>query len=349
MMKQFSKSIFVTLFIATNIIFVSQIAHADQRPRPDGRGPAGVMGDHTHKPGKLMLSYRYSRMKMEGNRSGSSDVSTEAVLENFFASPLKMKMDMHMLGVMYGLNERVTLMGMLSYMRKSMTLQNRMDIRFPTRAQGLGDIKLTAIYKLHSTRNDSGTQRSRLGLGLGLSLPTGDTDKRDDIPRPNGNGMVNIRLPYPMQLGSGTYDPMLSVTYDSFYPQWSWGAQFKTIQRLGKNDEGYRLGDEYHISSWAAYRYSNSLSTALRLAGKSWNNISGQDANLNPAMVPTARTDLRGGERVDLGISVNFLQTEGTFKGHRLAMEFLTPVYQHLDGPQLETDYIYTLGWQAMF
>ena len=343
MVKQFSKSIFVTFLIGINIVCVSQLAYADQRPRPDGHAPIGLMSGHTHKPGKLMLSYRYQRMKMEGNRSGSSDISTGAVLEAFPVSPLQMKMDMHMLGAMYGLNKRVTLMGMLPYLRKSMTLVNRNGLKFGTRTQGLGDIKLMAIYKLRSTHSGDGTRHSRLSGGLGLSLPTGDTDEHGATP------LGNIRLPYPMQLGSGTYDPIITITYTSLYPKWSWGLQFKTLQRLGKNDEGYRLGDEYHLSAWAAYRHSDSLSAALRFAGKSWNNISGQDTNLNPAMVPTARTNLRGGERADLGLSINFLQTDGMFKGHRLAMEFSVPVYQHLDGPQLESDYIYTLGWQAMF
>jgi len=31
---------------------------------------------------------------------------------------------------------------------------------------------------------------------------------------------------------------------------------------------------------------------------------------------------------------------------HRLALEFIVPVAQNLNGPQLEMDYSVTLGWQ---
>ena len=339
--------LFLITFLFT--IWTGQIAYADGMMRPDGHAPIGVMGDHGHKAGELMLSYRYGRMEMDGNRSGSTNISTDEILRtgsgSFLISPLEMTMEMHMFGAMYGLGNNLTLMAMVPYVDKSMDLIDVMGRRFTTRASGLGDIKLSGIYKLHHGEFGEGSSHT-LNMNLGLSLPTGDRDKRDVIPASMGNP---IRLPYPMQLGSGTYDPILGITYTRLNPQWSWGLQFQTTQRLGKNSEGYRLGDEYMASTWAAYKYSNSLSASMRINGKSWNNISGQDNMLNPAAVPTARTDLRGGERAELGIGINFRIPDGMFKGHRLAAEFMLPFYQHLDGPQLEVDYAYTLGWQAMF
>lgn len=38
--------------------------------RADGHAPIGVMGDHLHKKGSYMLSYRFMRMSMAGNRDG---------------------------------------------------------------------------------------------------------------------------------------------------------------------------------------------------------------------------------------------------------------------------------------
>ena len=37
--------------------------------RPDGHAPISVMGDHLHKKGEFMLSYRFMQMRMEGNLS----------------------------------------------------------------------------------------------------------------------------------------------------------------------------------------------------------------------------------------------------------------------------------------
>ncbi len=340
------KILFITFLLT---ICVGQIVYADTPTRPDGHAPIGVMGDHGHKKGELMLSYRYRRMEMDGNRSGSSNINTAEVLRSFPVSPLEMTMEMHMFGAMYGVGNNLTLMAMVPYVDKSMDLRHRVLGRFTTRSKGLGDAKIMGIYTLYDEEFDEESSHN-LNLNLGLSLPTGDTDEMDEIPTPMGNR--NVILPYPMQLGSGTYDPMMGITYTRLNPQWSWGLQFKTTQRLGKNDEGYRLGDEYHANTWVAYRHSDYLSASVRLNGKSWNNISGRHRGIPQMMeiaVPTARTDLRGGERAELGIGINFIQPHGMFKGHRLAAEFILPFYQHLDGPQLEVDYAYTLGWQLTF
>ena len=314
-------------------------AQADMMPmQPDKQAPIGVMGDHKYKLGKLMLSYRYGYMDMDGNRDGTGSVPVAEVLEDFVVSPLDMRMEMHMLSAMYGLSDNLTLMAMAPYVNKSMNLVNRAGVRFKTRSSGVGDVKLLGLYTLR----DSGTgprarPGSRVSLNLGVSLPTGETDEKDDTPA------GNIKLPYPMQLGSGTIDPILGISFTRLLDTWSWGAQANTTLRFGKNDEGYRLGHEYKATTWAARKLSPSASVSFRLDGQSRGNIRGRDDELNPMMVPTARADLRGGRRVDALLGFN-----GVFYGHRISGEFGWPVYQDLDGPQLETDYRFMLGLQKM-
>lgn len=82
-----------------------------------------------------------------------------------------------------------------------------------------------------------------------------------------------------------------------------------------------------------------------------WGNISGADPALNPAIVPTADPNLRGGNRLDLLFGLNFLVPKGLkfIKGQRFAIEMGFPIYQDLDGPQLETDFVLTAGWQYAF
>ncbi len=48
--------------------------------RPDGHAPIGVMGDHTHGGGEVMLSYRFMDMRIQGNRDGTDEVSPEQVV-----------------------------------------------------------------------------------------------------------------------------------------------------------------------------------------------------------------------------------------------------------------------------
>ncbi len=55
--------------------------------------------------------------------------------------------------------------------------------------------------------------------------------------------------------------------------------------------------------------------------------------------------------RADLLFGANLLAPRelGLLAGHRLAVEGGLPVYQRLDGPQLETDWLLTVGWQKSF
>jgi hypothetical protein len=66
-------------------------------------------------------------------------------------------------------------------------------------------------------------------------------------------------------------------------------------------------------------------------------------------LIPTADPDLRAGRRLNALIGVNFIVTRGFLKGNRFAVEAGTPVWQNLRGPQLETDWNITAGWQLAF
>lgn len=301
-------------------------------------GPIGVMGEHPHKQGEWMLSYHYSTMHMKGNRDGTSDVSPEQVLNDFMVSPTDMTKQMHMFNLMYGVTDKLTLMGMMSYNLISMDHISRMGVRFTTDSKGVGDTKLMGMYILHNQGN------RKFLLNAGISFPTGSIDERDDTP-----AGANQKLPYPMQLGSGTYDLLPGITYTDQQNNWSWGSQLNAAIRLGKNSSDYRLGNQYGLTIWGIRKLNHYANASLRLDSKKWGNIHGADPELNPMMVPTSRTDLRGGERVDLLFGMDLFAPEGKLQGNRLAIEAGLPIYQHLDGPQLKTRYRLTVGWQLVF
>lgn len=70
---------------------------------------------------------------------------------------------------------------------------------------------------------------------------------------------------------------------------------------------------------------------------------------MNPRMVPTIVPETRGGNRVDIPLGLNYYIPSGALAGHRLAVEMALPVVQDPSGPQLETDWILTAGWQTVF
>lgn len=312
--------------------------HANHGDGPDSHAPISVMGDHAHHEGGWMTSYRYMHMTMEDNYTGSNKVTPAQVLNSFMVSPKSMTMDMHMFGLMYAPSEKLTLMLMLPYLDISMDHVTRMGAHFTTKSSGLGDPTIGGLWVLHNSDSD------KVHLNFGLSLPTGEIEVRGATPMG-----ANSLLPYAMRLGSGTFDLKPGITWTHQSSSWSAGAQASGTIRLGENDRDYTLGNTLQITSWVARRINPSLSLSARVSHDSWGDIDGRDAGLNPMMVPTARTDLRGGTRLTAWLGANLLGTSDALKNHRLALEIGLPVHQDLDGPQLGTTLITTIGWQYSF
>ncbi len=316
--------------------------------RPDGHAPLGVMGDHTHGAGEFMISYRYMYMNMDGNRDGTDRLSTDQVVDpngqNFVVSPVNMPMGMHMFGMMYAPTNKLTLMAMVPITSLEMDHVTRAGGAFATSSSGLGDIKLSGLYKLGSFSNGS------VHLNAGVSLPTGSIEAADVTPASAPN---EAQLPYPMQLGSGTVDLMPGITYLGKSPDWSWGAQLRGVLRLGENDQDYTLGNRMLFTTWGARKLTRSVSVSARIEANSWGDIDGaSDAfagAVNMRMVPTVFPELRAGTRIDAGLGINTYLVKGALSGLRLAVEGLVPVAQNLDGPQLETDWQIVAGLQYAF
>ena len=285
-----------------------------------------------------MFSYRYMHMDMGGNRDGSRRISFEDTLAQFPVTPVSMTMDMHMFGAMYAPTDGLTAMLMLPYVEKSMDHITRTGGMFRTRSSGLGDIKLAGLISIVNT------SRHKLHFNAGVSLPTGSIGERDAIPiNPDS------QLPYPMQIGSGTWDLLPGITYVGQADSFSWGVQLTGVVRLGTNSRDYSLGDRLQATAWAAVVLADWLSGSVRVVFENWGNVDGADPELMPGLVQTARPDLQGGDRVDIGIGFNVLLPDGFLQGHRIAVEVIVPVHQNLDGPQMERDWSVIAGWQKAF
>ncbi|MEM6910857.1 MAG: transporter [Verrucomicrobiota bacterium] len=300
--------------------------------RPDGHAPIGVMRDHTHSAGQFMLSYRVMHMSMGGNFVGSDQVSDRQVItptalggQGFLVTPTEMTMTMHMLGAMFAPTEDLTLLAMVPYVLLEMDHLRSPALgaprTFTTASEGFGDASLGLLYDLLDLRGQ------KVHGGLQLILPTGKTDQTDFVPGPG-----ETRLPYPMQSGFGSWGLQPSLTYLVQSGAWSGGAQGSYQFFLQKNQEDYRPGNRAEATAWLARQLAPWLSASLRVKYSRWENIRGRDPQLLPLPVPTTRPDLRGGDRVDLAAGLNLYQAR---TGLRFGLEYLHPVWQDLDGPQL--------------
>lgn len=319
--------------------------------RADGHAPIGVMADHTHNAGEWMVSVRYMNMEMNQNYLGDEEIGDGQIIapksaggQGFLVTPTRMSTEMVMGSLMYAPTDEITLMVMVPYVWKEMDHLRRDGFTFRTRSEGIGDTKFGGMWKFFDQ------YRQRLHLGLFASAPTGSIDETDGTPRPGSRQLFESQLPYPMQIGSGTWDIIPSLTYLGQTDHFSWGAQVSGVIRTGTNDNGYSLGDNAEGTAWVSWLIRDWISTSFRVSGIAQGNIDGADSRLTVprTVIPTADPTRRAFQRIDLGWGINLYAPSDTdwLAGNRLAVEVEVPVYQRLAGPQLGSDVMLTAGWQ---
>ncbi len=292
----------------------------------------------TGQAGKWMVGYQFMFEKMDGNRDGTSHVSEAKILERFFAAPTDMTMQMHMGMVMYAPSDKLTLMAMLPYIVKTMNHVTREGTQFIERTSGLGDLELRGLYSLHARKD----LRHRFLLNAGIGLPTGSINQRMGEVR-------HHRLEYPMQLGSGTFSLLPGFTYLGQVLPWGWAADFGSTVRLGRNDNGYRLGNRYQLGVSIVRQLRHSVSLSAGARGEFLRNIRGSDSLLDPTDEPTKDPNMQGGKRLSALFGFTFHPEEGVFKGQHFHLQSEVPVVQSLNGPQLQKRWTIRLGWQLEF
>jgi|TARA_B110000495_G_C22984130_1_gene578872 hypothetical protein len=333
------------LLLATTASFLNAHEGPWSAGRPDGHAPITVMGDHMHAMGEWMLSYRFMTMDMEGLLKGSGNVSTNSMLTknggDYAMLPEKMSMDMHMFGAMYAVSDKWTLMTMFNYLDNDMDMNMEMGLmkmvmKSSAESSGFGDIKFSGLYDLASWENGR-----RVHLNFGLSAPTGSIDEK---------GSDRQILGYGMQLGSGTWDFLPALTFLGQTDNYSLGAQVGGALRMGDNDRDYNLGNRFDAILWGARKLTDSFSLSAKFDYATQGEIDGKDTDIasrnmmmkSPGFDPASS----GRDLSTFGLGLNYYCRNGMFKGHRLGLEWETPMSEDVNGVQLETDSIWSLGWQ---
>jgi len=293
--------------------------------------------NHFHFAGEWMVGYSPMLMGMDGNQVGTSSVSTSDVLQSFPVAPVDMTMEMHMLHLMYAPSDELTFAAMINYERRSMSHVTRMGASFVTESEGFGDLQLGATMTAFGDVRSGGP---RILLNAAASLPTGSINERGATPMG-----ADQKLPYPMQLGSGTFDILPGVVYLDHSRNWAWLAEARGVVRLGRNSNDYALGNSLWLTASVSRRVTDWFSVTSGLEGEVWGDVQGADPELNPMMVPTADPTLRGGRAASVRAQADFYATGGALRGQRLVFELAVPVYQLLHGPQLTRQTQLRVAW----
>ncbi|MEZ4278734.1 MAG: DUF3570 domain-containing protein [Myxococcota bacterium] len=304
--------------------------------------PAGVMFAHAlPQAGDFMLGYRTMYMRRAGDfKRGSGEPSDPELVANACgaagcsAVADSMSHQMHMLDLMFAPTSWLTLMAMPSY------IDNEMRLRAPTGAVpdvhgnhdrhatgGFGDTRFGALLRLFHR------ERHHLQLGLVTSAPSGDTSVRFR----RDHGIERGFLHYDMQLGSGTWDFLPSLTYLGSSGRLRFGAQATGIVRMeGEGPTGYALGDEIQVSGWGGFALTDWLAGTLRGIYTRQGRIHGRFDRPSIVRTPGDVPANAGGRLFDLGIGLELRVPRGAFEGVVISAEWLQPLAEDWNGYQLE-------------
>jgi len=197
-------------------------------------------------------------------------------------------------------------------------------------SSGVGDVALIGQYKIHRSASAS------TSVGLGISLPTGSINQRGDTPRA-GAGTLE-RLPYTMQIGSGTYDFLVSMGHESDVGDWAVGISGSATLRTGRNEYDYRLGNNYGAELTARFKRWSKFRPGLFINIRTTGEIRGQEQSLiipgDPFLFGASITDSKnfGGEKAQLGGNMRLCLTDNC--GLNVNMKASVPIYQNLNGIQ---------------
>lgn len=300
-------------------------------------GPASVMGAHAHHAGGWMIAYRLMEDSSDAlERDGTPYSLMQASLDGYSKVPTSMTMRMHMLEVMYSPTDRLTLMGMIQSMEMDMTMRMTMTGGMTmggsghTHAHGVSgwaDLPITVLYGAHADDTTS------VILGCGLSVPLGSVKEK--------NAMGHY-VHYGMQLGSGTWDALPSITMEHHWKHWTFGAQVSGVMRLeDKNASGYRRGHRGQLQAWTTW----SLVDPFALTARIGYSVEGRSKGAYDPVIAVASPgdDLAnlGGERVDLGLGAAFTWQFSRVQTFASA-EWVKAISEELRGIQLAD----TSGWR---
>lgn len=322
-------------------------------PVPSGLGGVFVFPEK----GQGVVGVNIQHHEFEGLIRGRESVSAETVVattpNRFFGNPMqpatlrvvpeRSKADVIFPFANFTVNDHFALVAVAPIIRKEAVLNvfngpGTSSLGTSTAvSKGLGDIKFGALFKAYNNNE----YKHNVVLNFVLSAPTGSITQEGYNLTPMNTVQLS-RLGYGMQLGSGTWDANLGVSYWGKEHPWGWGAQYMaTLPLESENSEGWRYGNKHQATAWLSYEWKPSLATSVRLHAETQDTIHGIDPRIyGPGL--GADPDNYGGERASIGIGLNWMPAPA----NNLALELVLPFHQNRNGVQAEQELSVALSWR---
>lgn len=227
----------------------------------------------------------------------------------------------------YGITGDLALFGVLPYLDKNLDLTIPGGQRSTRGTNGIGDAQFFSRYTIF--KQDRRGSNFRIVPFIGLKLPTGKDDKDD------GFG----RLPQPLQLGSGSWDPSGGVI--TTYQTLNYQVDAQVSYKAKTEANGFEFGDELRFDTSLQYRFlPRKLGTGVPdfLYGVIETNLLHQSKN-----------ETSGGNDPNSGGTTLFLSPGLQYVTRKWVFEAIVqlPVVQDLNGTALKDDFIVRAGFRV--
>jgi len=229
----------------------------------------------------------------------------------------------------YGFTEKFAGIATIPYIYRKQRTNSGSD-RITRKTSGLGDITLLGKYRIYT--KDSPGATSRLSLLGGLELPTGRSGDSDSVGK----------LARTFQTGSGSWDPILGAAFSnqSLDDEWDYNLTYQFNTEAHNFEFGdvlkYTIAYQKRLLPWelpdeGLYTQFNAV---LELNGE-WKQKNRDESG---------SVDASGGNTIYLSPG---LQIASKYFVAETSVQL--PVFQDLNGTQVETDYVIITSLRVTF
>lgn len=230
----------------------------------------------------------------------------------------------------YGFTEKTSGTLVVPYLDKSLRLTPSMGPRVTRRTDGLGDIRTLLKYRVYT--KDKPGMTHRLGLFGGIEWPTGDDDDRDSLGR----------LPQTLQLGSGSWDPIVGAVWTTQTLGWELDADLG--YKVNTTANTFEFGDQIFTNFSYQHRLRPGELPDEGVPSFIYGvmELNGNYAEKNE--LGGIEDDDSGGLTVFLSPGLQWVTASWVVEG-----SIQIPIVQDLHGDALKTNYATTLGARYRF
>lgn len=352
-----NKVVFFLSFIMLSWVSVAQAYIGLCCAHCGGNMPLNIFGGGIPEPKEFRFKLSQMIMEMGPLRDGTDKISNDDLIgsangTNFPALPTNMQMYMTMIGAAYSFSDDFAVMGMTSYIENTMRMNLNNGNDFTMTSGGVGDVTLLAKYRAYA--DDNLVPTNQVSVLFGLSLPSGSINKKfSNHTNDTFNGSL---LPFKMQLGSGTVDPIIGLTYQGSRDPFWWGFNTQLEGHIYDNEQGYRRAQELRydfyamkqvhdkvvvhaqLNGWYEGKFSDEAYD-VRVSGAGHNALSTANNLISPLFDP----DNYGGHKLHFGLGVQFQP----LPLHVMELTASVPIHQDLNGPQLQDNWMVQFTYYA--